>query len=64
MEENLKTEIIGLIKENSRLDSIELGDTKNGKIKVYLNFDNETESVAKLKKAIKILKENRKDVYE
>ena len=64
MEENLKNEIIELIKENSRTDSIELGDTKNGKIKVYLNFDNETESVAKLKKAIKILKENRKDVYD
>ena len=64
MEENLKNEIIELIKENSRTDSIELGDTKNGKIKVYLNFDNETESVAKLKKAIKILKDNRKDVYD
>jgi len=64
MEENLKNEIIELIKENSRPDSIELGDTKNGKIKVYLNFDNETESVAKLKKAIKILKDNRKDVYD
>ena len=57
MEENLKNEIIELIKENSRPDSIELGDTKNGKIKVYLN-------VAKLKKAIKILKDNRKDVYD
>ena len=64
MEENLKNEIVELIKENSRPDSIELGDTKNGKIKVYLNFDNETESVAKLKKAIKILKDNRKDVYD
>jgi len=64
MEENLRNEIVELIKENNRLDSIEIGDTKNGRIKVYLNFDNEAESTVKLVKAIKILKENRKDVYE
>jgi len=64
MDETLKREILDLLKEYNFRDSIELGDTKNGKIKVYLNFDNETESITKLKKAIKILKENRKDVYE
>jgi len=64
MEETLKQEIVELIKGNTNQDSIELGDTKNGKIKVYLNFDDEIYCVTKLRKAIKILIDNRKNIYE
>ena len=64
MEENLKNEIIELIKENSRLDSIEIGNSKTGSIKVYVNFDKDEEAAAKIQKAINVLKAKRGEVFE
>jgi len=64
MEENLKNEIIELIKENSRLDSIEIGNSKTGSIKVYVNFDKKKEAEIKVSNAIGVLKAKRGDVLE
>ena len=64
MEENLKNEIIELIKENSRPDSIEIGNSKTGSIKVYVNFDKKKEAEIKVSNAIGVLKAKRGDVLE
>lgn len=54
MNEELKKEIVELIKELNYQDSIELGSPK-GRIKVYVNFDDEKKANEKISKAIKIL---------
>ena len=55
-------EIKQLIKELLTTDSIEIGNSKTGTIKCYVNFDKPVEAGKKLCNAIKLLKENRKEV--
>jgi len=64
MENELRQEMIELIKEYNFKDSIDIGNSKTGSIKVYVDFDKEAETDAKVKKAIKVLKENRKEILE
>ena len=60
MNDELKKEITELIRDLQSPDSIELGDSK-GRIKVYVNFGNETEAKAKIETAIKLLKEKKEE---
>jgi hypothetical protein len=62
MEENLKKEIIELLKELNHQDSIEIGNSKTGTIKVYVDFSRKEEAEARLKNAIEVLKNNRAEV--
>lgn len=62
MNDELKKEIQELIKENLFQDSIEIGNSKTGSIKVYVNFNNKEEAEVKVKNAILVLKENRESV--
>ena len=62
MEERLKQEIIELIKSLQNQDSIEIGNSKTGTVKVYCNFEKPLEAEMKIKTAIRQLKENREAV--
>ena len=62
MDEDLKKEILELIKETQHLDSIDIGNSKTGIVKVYVDFDKKEEAEKKLKTAIQMLKENRDEV--
>jgi hypothetical protein len=62
MDEDLKKEILELIKETQRLDSIDIGNSKTGIVKVYVDFDKKEEAEKKLKIAIELLKANRNEV--
>jgi hypothetical protein len=62
MDAILKQEIIDLIKSMQQQDSIEIGNSKTGVIKVYVNFEEGFLAKAKIQTAISILKENRKEV--
>jgi len=64
MDETLKQEIIELIKENRAQDSIEIGHSKTGNIKVYVDFSNRAEAELKIKEAIAILKVNRGEILD
>jgi hypothetical protein len=64
LDEDLKKEIKELLKELSIQDSIDIGNSKTGILKVYCNFNNPTEAEEKLKVAIKILRNNRKAVLD
>ena len=62
MEEKLKNEIKELLKELSFQDSIEIGNSKTGVVKVYVDFENKEQASKKLETAISLLKEKRKEV--
>ena len=62
MNDNEKQEITELIKELRTQDSIEIGNSKTGTIKCYVDFNNLVLAEKQLKNAIKLLKENRKEV--
>lgn len=62
MDEDLKKEIIELIKETQHLDSVDIGNSKTGIVKVFVDFDKKEEAEKKLKTAIEILKANRNEV--
>lgn len=64
MEDKLKQEIIDLLKENEQKDSIEIGNSKTGVIKVYCDFNKPVEAEQKIKQAITFLKEHRTGVFE
>lgn len=62
MDENLKKEIVELMHELQNQDSIEIGNSKTGVIKVYVNFDNPLSAERKLSDAITLLQNKRKEV--
>lgn len=62
MDEKLKQEIVDLIKSMQQQDSIEIGNSKTGVIKVYVNFDNPLSAERKLSDAITLLQNKRKEV--
>jgi len=64
VEDNLKKEIIELIRAMQSQDSIEIGNSKTGVVKVYCDFSKPSEAEAKLTDAIKILKTKRSEVFE
>ncbi len=64
MDEDLKKEIIELIKEAQHLDSCDIGNSKTGIVKVFVDFDKKEEAEKKIKTAIEILKANRKEVLD
>lgn len=59
MDEDLKKEIIELIKQYQGNDSIDIGNSKTGNVKVFLDFDKIEEAEKKVKAAIKLLRRNR-----
>lgn len=62
MDEKLKQEIIDLMRELQNQDSIEIGNSKTGVIKVYCNFDNLAPACQKIDNAISVLKSKRKEI--
>jgi hypothetical protein len=63
MEAELKKEIIDLVKSMQSQDSIEIGNSKTGVIKVYCNFENKEEAINKIENAIFALKLKRGEVF-
>ena len=64
MEEELKKEIEELIKESRQQDSIEIGNSKTGSIKVYFNAENKEEAEKKIITAIELLLKNRDKILK
>lgn len=64
MDEKLKNEIINLIKEYQFQDSIEIGNSKTGVVKVYVDFNNLVKAEEKIINAIVLLRQHRKDVLD
>jgi hypothetical protein len=62
MDENLKKEIVELMRELQNQDSIEIGNSKTGVIKIYVNFDDPLSAERKLSDAITLLQNKRKEV--
>ena len=62
MDDNLKQEIKELMQELTNQDSIEIGNSKTGVIKVYVNFDDPDGALMKVENAITLLKAKRKEV--
>jgi len=62
MNEEHKKEIMDLMRELSNQDSIEIGNSKTGVIKVYVNFDDPLSAERKLSDAITLLQNKRKEV--
>ena len=62
MDSTLKQEIIDLIKELQQQDSIEIGNSKTGVIKVYCDFGNTEVANKKILNAILLLQEHRQKV--
>jgi hypothetical protein len=62
MDATLKQEIIDLIKSMQQHDSIEIGNSKTGVIKVYCDFSKPIEAGIKIQEAITILKSKREQV--
>ena len=62
MDEKLKQEIIDLMRELQQADSIEIGNSKTGVIKVYVNFDELAPACQKIDNAISVLKSKRKEI--
>jgi len=56
MDSDLQKEIIDLIKSMNNQDSIEIGNSKTGSIKIYCNFENKEEALKKIDNAIFCLK--------
>ena len=63
MDTELKKEIIDLVKSMQSQDSIEIGNSKTGVIKVYCNFENKEEAINKIENAIFALKTKRGEVF-
>ncbi len=63
MDTELKKEIIDLIQSMNNQDSIEIGNSKTGVIKVYCNFENKEETIKKIENAIFVLKLKRGEVF-
>lgn len=64
MDEKLKQEIVDLIKEHENKDSLEIGNSKTGVIKIYCDFSKPVDAEQKIKQGIAFLKEHRVGVYE
>lgn len=62
MDDKLKQEIVDLIKSMQQQDSIEIGNSKTGVIKVYVNFDDPLSAERKLSDAITLLQNKRNEV--
>jgi len=62
MDENLKKEIVELMRELQNQDSIEIGNSKTGVIKVYVNFDDPDGALMKVDTAVTLLKAKRKEI--
>jgi hypothetical protein len=62
MDDKLKQEIMDLIKSMQQQDSIEIGNSKTGVIKVYVNFDDPLSAERKLSDAITLLQNKRNEV--
>ena len=62
MEANLKQEIIDLIKSMQQQDSIEIGNSKTGVVKIYCDFSKPIEAQIKIQEAITILKTKREQI--
>lgn len=63
MDEQLKQEIVQLIKETFMQDSLEVGTpAKGGALKFYFNGDNQEEAEAKLKRCVAIWKKAREEM--
>jgi len=62
MDSELRKEIEELIKELRQQDSIEIGNSKTGTIKVYGDASNPEEFEKKLTSQIEILKKHREEV--
>jgi len=64
MNDNEKQEIIELIKELRTPDSIEIGNSKTGTIKCYVDFHSLVIAEEQLESAVELLKESIKEVLE
>ena len=64
MDAELKKEIIDLIKSMQNQDSIEIGNSKTGVVKVYCDFSDVENAEYKLNNAITVLKSNRDKVLK
>jgi allophanate hydrolase subunit 1 len=62
MDDKLKLEIVALIKELQQQDSIEIGNSKTGVIKVYVDFEKTELANKKILNAILLLQEHRQKV--
>uniref|UniRef100_A0A6M3LMT2 Uncharacterized protein n=1 Tax=viral metagenome TaxID=1070528 RepID=A0A6M3LMT2_9ZZZZ len=62
MEEKLREEIKKLLEELENKDSIEIGNSKTGTFKVYLNVANMEEAKSKIQNAKKLMLEAREGV--
>jgi hypothetical protein len=62
MDDKLKQEIIDLIKSLTNQDSIEIGNSKTGVIKVYVNFDDPDGALMKVDHAVTLLQAKRKEI--
>jgi len=62
MDATLQKEIKELMQELTNQDSIEIGNSKTGVIKVYCNFDDPDGALMKVDNAITLLKAKRKEI--
>jgi len=62
MDAVLQKEILDLIKSMQQSDSIEIGNSKTGVIKVYCDFSKPIEAGVKIQEAITILKTKREQI--
>jgi len=62
MDATLQKEIKELMQELTNQDSIEIGNSKTGVIKVYVNFDDPDGALMKVDNAITLLKAKRKEI--
>jgi len=62
MDATLQKEIVDLIKSMQQQDSIEIGNSKTGVVKVYCDFSKPIEAGIKIQEAITILKTKREQV--
>jgi len=62
MDDKLKQEITDLIKSMQNQDSIEIGNSKTGVIKVYCNFDDPDTAGEKVDNAVHLLLVKRKEI--
>ena len=62
MDDKLKQEIVDLIKSLQNQDSIEIGNSKTGVVKVYCDFSKPIEAGIKIQEAINILKTKREQI--
>jgi hypothetical protein len=63
LDKDFEKQIIDLVKSMNNQDSIEIGNSKTGVIKVYCNFENKEEAIKKIENAIFALKLKRGEVF-